>query len=110
MSASEGLQSLYNHISDLTLHLFSLQLRMLKDWYEFEYRSDHLYRVTLDYVFRSTSLSCFLSRVFVFLSWLDTSFHFAVTYSMLWDMFIDHLFTLYTYHRLGTLFFVGYLI
>ncbi|KAL6323277.1 hypothetical protein AAG906_029284 [Vitis piasezkii] len=65
------------------------------------YRSDHLYRVTLDYVFHSMSLSCFLPRAFVFLSWLDTSFHFAITYLMLRDMFIDHdhlVFALYTYH------------
>ena len=91
---------------------FGFQLRVLGDWYEFEYWSDHLCYVTLVYVFHSMSLVCFLPRAFVFLSWLDASFHFVVTYLMLRDMFIDHdhLFTLYTYHRLDTLFFVGYLI
>ena len=71
MGASEGFQSLCGHSSDSTLPLFSFQLRVLRDWYEFEYRSDHLYRVTLDYAFHSMSLSCFLPRAFVFLSWLD---------------------------------------
>ena len=69
--------------------------------------------IALDYSFpHSMSLACFLPRAFVVLSWLDASFHFVVTYLMLRDMFIDHdhLFTLYTYHRLDTLFFVGYLI
>ena len=61
---------------------------MLRDRYEFEYRLDHLCRVTLDYVFHSMSLSCFLPRAFVFLSWFDTSIHFVVTCWMLWDMFI----------------------
>ena len=109
MGASEGFQSLCGHSSDSTLPLFSFQLRVLRDWYEFEYRSDHLYRVTLDYAFHSMSLSCFLPRAFVFLSWLDTSFHFAITYLMLRDMFFDHdhlVFALYTYHGLSTSSFV----
>ena len=63
--------------------------------------------VTLDYSFHSMSLACFLPRAFVFFYWLGTSFHFVVTYLMLWDMFIDHdhlVFALYTYHGLSTLF------
>ena len=55
----------------------------------------------------------FFLRAFIFLSWLDTSFHFVDTYLMLQDMFIDHdhlVFALYTYHGLSTPFFVGYLI
>ena len=112
VGASEGFQSLCGHSSDSTLPLFSLQLRVLRDWYEFEYQSDYLYRVTLDYAFHSMSLSCFLPRAFIFLSWLDTSFHFAITYLMFRDMFIDHdhLFTLYTYHEPDTSFFVWSLI
>ena len=50
----------------------------------------------------------FFLRAFVFLSWLDTSFHFVDTYLMLQDMFIDHdhlVFALYTYHGLSTSFF-----
>ena len=81
---------------------------MLRDRYEFEYRSDHLDHVALVYSFHSMSLSCLSPRAFVFLSWLDTSFHFAITYLMLRDMFIDHghlVFALYTYHGLSTLFF-----
>ena len=71
MGASEGLQSLFNYSSDPIFPLFSLQLRVLGDLFEFEYRLDHLCHVTLDYVFHSMSLSCFLPRAFVFLSWLD---------------------------------------
>ena len=82
---------------------------MLGDRFEFEYRSDHLYCVTLDYVFHSMGLSCFLLRAFVFLFWLDTSFHFVDTYLILRDMFIDHdhlVLALYTYHEPDTSFFV----
>ena len=73
---------------------------------------DPFCHVALDYSFHLMSLACFLPRVFVFLSWLDTSFHFVVTYLMLWDMFIDHdhFFTSYTYHGPNTLFFVRSLI
>ena len=70
--------------------------------------------VTLDYVFHSMSLACFLLRAFILISWLDIPLHFVVTYLMLQDMFIDHdhlVFALYTYHGLGTFFFfVGSLI
>ena len=48
-----------------------------------------------------------------FFLWLDTSFHFAITYWILRDMFIhhDHLdFALYTYHEPDTSFFVWSLI
>ena len=86
---------------------------MLRDRFEFEYQSNHLYYVTLDYVFHSISLSCFLPRAFVFLSWFDTSIHFVDTYLILQDMFIDHdhlILALYTYHELDTSFFVWSLI
>ena len=106
MGASEDFQSLYSRSSDSTLPLFSLQLRVLGDLFEFEYRLDRLCHVTLDYVFHSMSFPCLPPRAFVFLSWLDMSFHFAITHSMLWDMSIDHLFALYTYHGLNTSFFV----
>ena len=93
---------------DSTLPLFSLQLRVLGDRFEFEYQLDHLGHVALVCSFHSMSLSCFLPRAFVFLSWFDTSIGFVDTHSMLWDMFIDHdhLFTLYTYHEPDTSFFV----
>ena len=52
------------------------------------------------------SLACFLLRAFVLISWLGTPLHFVITRMMLWDMFIDHLFTLYAYHGLGTSSFV----
>ena len=58
--------------------------------------------VALVCVFHSMSLTCFLSRAFILISWLDTPFHFVVTHSILCDMFMDHLFTLHTYHRLST--------
>ena len=107
MGASEGLQSLFSYSSDPTLPLFSLQLRVLGDLFEFEYRLDHLCHVTLDYVFHSMSLACFLLRAFILISWLDTPLHFVFTRSILWDMFIDHLFfTLYAYHGLSTSSFV----
>ena len=44
--------------------------------------------VALVCVFHLMSLTCFLPRDFVLISWLDTSFHFIVTYSMFWDMFM----------------------
>ena len=106
MGASEGLQSLFSYSSDPVFPLFSLQLRVLGDWYEFEYRLDHHCHVTLYYVFHSMSLACFLPRVFVLISWLNTPLHFVITHMMLWDMFIDHLFTLYAYHGLNTSSFV----
>ena len=62
--------------------------------------------VALDYAFYFTSLTCFLPRVFVLISWLDTPLHFVITHSMLWDMFIDNFFTLYAYHGLSTSSFV----
>ena len=55
--------------------------------------------------FYSKSLACFLPRAFVLISWPDTLLHFVVTHSILWDMFIDHYFTMYTYHGLSTSFF-----
>ena len=66
--------------------------------------------VALVCFFHSMSLACFLPRAFVLISWLDTPFHFVVTHSILWDMFIDHLCTLYTYHGLITSFFVRSLV
>ena len=92
VGASEGLQSLFSYSSDPVFPLFSLQLRVLRDLFEFEYRLDHLCHVTLDYVFHSMSLACFLLRAFSLISWLDTPLHFVFTCSILWDMFIDHLF------------------
>ena len=86
---------------------------MLGDLFEFGYRLDHLCHVTLDYVFHSMSLSCFLPRAFVFLSWPDTPIHFVVTYLILRDMFIHYdllVFALYTYHEPDTSFFVWSLI
>ena len=62
--------------------------------------------VALYYVFHLMSLACFLPRVFVLISWLDTPLHFVITHMMLWDMFIDHLFTLYAHHGLSTSLFV----
>ena len=106
MGASDGFQSLCGYTSDLTFTLFSLQLRELGDRYEFEYGWVTFRLVTLVCVFHLMSLACFLLRAFVLISWLGTSLHFVVTHSILWDMFIDHLFTLYTYHGLSTSSFV----
>ena len=86
--------------------LFSLQLRVLRDRYEFEYWLDHLCHVTLDYVFYSMSLVYFLLRAFVslLLAWhiLSLCCHLldALRYVH------DHLFTLCTYHEFDTPFFV----
>ena len=85
---------------------FMLHSYVERVW-SFGYRSDHLCHVTLDYVFHSMSLSCFLFRAFVFLFWLDTSFHFVITHLMLWGYVHDHLIlALYTYHGPGTSLFV----
>ena len=54
--------------------------------------------VALDFFSRLMSLTCFLPRAFIFLSWLGTSFHFIVTCWMLWDMFIDHDHLFYIIH------------
>ena len=70
MGASKGFQSLCGHSLDSTLPLFSLQLKVLRDWYEFEYWLDHLCHVALVCSFHSMSLACFLLRAFVsFLAW-----------------------------------------
>ena len=69
-----------------------------------------LHCVALDYSFHLLSLTCFLPRDFVLISWIDTPLHFVVTHSILWDMFIDHLFTLHAYHELSTSFFVWSLV
>ena len=66
--------------------------------------------VALVCVFHSISLACFLPRAFVIISWLGTPLHFVVTHSILWDMFTDHLFILYTYHGLSTSSFVWSLV
>ena len=68
--------------------------------------------IALDSFSHLMSLTCFLPRVFVSISWLDTSFHFILTYLMLWDKFIDHdrLFISYTYHGPRISFFVRSLI
>ena len=91
MGASEGLQSLFSYTSDSTFPLFSLQLRVLGDRYEFEYGWITFRLVALVYAFHSMSLACFLPKVFVLISWFDTSIHFVFTHSKLWDMFIGHL-------------------
>ena len=59
MGASEGLQSLWGHGLDLTLPLFSLQLRVLGDRFEFEYRSDHLSSCRLSLCFSLDEFSMF---------------------------------------------------
>ncbi|RVW75102.1 hypothetical protein CK203_057875 [Vitis vinifera] len=49
VGASEGLQSLYSHSLDSTLPLFSLQLRVHRDQYEFEYgQTDLIFVLNLD--------------------------------------------------------------
>ena len=107
MGASEGLQSIFSYSSDPVFPLFfSLQLRVLEDRYEFEYGWITFRLLALVCVFHLMSLACFLPRVFVLISWLDPPLHFVVTCSILWDMFIDHFFTLYTYHGLSAIFFV----
>ena len=91
--------------------LFLVSSWVLRDRFEFEYRLDHLFHVTLVCSCHSMSLTCFLFKVFVFLFWLDTSFHFVDTYSMLWDMFMIILF-LHCTPIMGSVphFFVEYLI
>ena len=64
MGASEGLQSLFSYSSDPVFPLFSLQLRVLGDRYESEYRLDHLSSCRLSLCFYSMDLSCFLPRAF----------------------------------------------
>ena len=88
MGASEGLQSLCGYSSDPVFPLFSLQLRVLGDRYEFEYGWITFRLVALVCVFHLMSLACFLPRVFILISWLDTPLHFVVTYSILWDTFM----------------------
>ena len=103
VGASESLQSHFSHHLDLVFSLSGFHLRVLRDWYELSIGWITFRHVTLDYVFHSMSLSCFLPRAFVLISWLNTPFHFVVSCWMLRDMFIDHLFTLYTCHDLNTI-------
>ena len=62
--------------------------------------------VALVYAFTRWIYHAFSLGLFVPISWLDTPLHFVVTYWTLWDMFIDHLFILHTYHELSTSSFV----
>ena len=91
---------------DSTLPLFSLQLRVLGDRYEFEYGWVTFRLVALDYVFHSTSLACFLPRVFCshFLARHTLSLCFRSLDAL--GYVHDHLFTLHTYHGLSTSSFV----
>ena len=66
MGASESLKSRFSHHLGSVFPIFSLQLRVLRDRYEFEYWLDHLCHVTLVCSFHSMSLVCFLLRAFVF--------------------------------------------
>ena len=74
MGASEGFQSLCGYSSDPVFPLFSLQSRVLRDRFEFEYRSDHL-------------SSCRLSLCFSFDEFLSLGLSFSFLGSA-------HLFTL----------------
>ena len=73
VGASEGLQSLFSYSSDLKLPLLvsswecsEIGMSLSIGWITF-----HL--VALVCVFHLMSLACFLPRVFVLISWLDTS-------------------------------------
>ena len=66
VGASEGLQSLFSYSSDPVFPLFSLQLRVLGDRYEFEYGWITFRLVALVRVFHLMSLACFLPRAFLF--------------------------------------------
>ena len=108
MGASESLQSLCSHSLDLLLLLFfSLHLRVLRDRFEFEYQLDHLYCVTLDYVFHSMGLSCFsLGLSFFFLG----STHPFTLLTLTWcfgicSLIVLTFFIFFTYHGLDTSFF-----
>ena len=59
MGASEGFQSLCGYTLDLAFPLFSLQLRVLGDRYEFEYGWITFRLVALVRSFHLMSLSCF---------------------------------------------------
>ena len=110
VGASKSLQGRLTH------HLDPVLLLLVSNWECSEIGTSFsiswitFCHVALDYSFHSMSLACFLPRAFVSLSWLGTSFHFVVTCLMLWDMFIDHIFTPYIYHGPSTPFFVWSLI
>ena len=71
VGASESLQSRFSHHLGSMFFLLGFHLRVLRDWYEFEYRLDHFCHVALVCFFHSMSLVCFLFRAFVFplLAW-----------------------------------------
>ena len=108
MGASESLQNPLSHYLDPMFSLLVSSWKCSKISISLSIGWITSCFVALDSFSRLMSLTCFLLRAFVFFSWLGTSFHFVVTCWMLWDMFInhDHVFTLYTYHRPNTLFFV----
>ena len=59
VGASEGFQSLCGYTSDLTFPPFSLQLRVLGDRFEFEYRSDPFSSCRLSLCFSLDEFSMF---------------------------------------------------
>ena len=84
---------------------------MLGDLFEIEYRLDHLCHVTLDYVFHSMSLACFLPRVLCshFLARHTPSLCFH-SLDTLGYVHRSYFFTLYAYHGLSTSSFVWSLV
>ena len=68
VGASESLQSHFSHHLGSVFSFLGLHLRVLRDWYEFEYQLDHLCHVALVSTFPSMNFVIFLPRVFVFFS------------------------------------------
>ena len=66
VGASKSLQSRFSHHLGSMFSLLGFHLRVLRDWYKFEYQLDYLYHVTLVCYFHSMSLVCFLLKAFIF--------------------------------------------
>ena len=67
MGATEGLQSLCSHSLDSTLPLFSLQLRVHRDQYEFEYGQTVLLHLDALFVSVQIIISFILSSGHIFI-------------------------------------------
>ena len=112
MSAFEILQGTFQSLPRPSALFFGFQLRVLRDQYEFEYQLDYPLPCCIRFFIPFDEFSLLSPKASISLSWLGTSFHFAITCLMLWDMFVDHdhFLTPYTYHGPSIPFFVRFLI
>ena len=108
MGASESLQNPLSHYLDPMFSLLVSSWKCSKISISLSIGWITSCFVALDSFSRLMSLTCLLPKASISISCLGTSFHFAITCLMLWDMFVDHdhIFALYTYHGPNIPFFI----